>query len=100
MDDFEEARETGARVALGDYSTVGELPDGAVQMYTNDPAGDLVEVNWPDANTLDGELVGKIREIDGPPEAALYATPERSEARSKPTRGRLSPTSRRREAPE
>ena len=30
-----------------------ELPDGAVQMYLRDPAGNLVEVNWPDLTTLD-----------------------------------------------
>jgi lactoylglutathione lyase len=84
VDDFEEAyrkaRETGAQVASGNYSTVRELPDGAVQMYINDPAGNLVEVNWPDVNTLDRELIGEIRKIEGPPDAALYTTPERREA--------------------
>ncbi|CAA9428162.1 MAG: hypothetical protein AVDCRST_MAG01-01-2736 [uncultured Rubrobacteraceae bacterium] len=79
VDDFEEvyrkAQETGAQVASGNYSTVRELPDGAVQMYLKDPAGNLVEVNWPDVNTLDTELIGEIRKIDGPPDAALYMEP-------------------------
>ena len=84
VDDFEEAykkaREPGVQVASGSYSTVRELPDGAVQMYINDPAGNLVEVNWPDVNTLDRELIGEIRKIDGPPDAALYMAPKRDEA--------------------
>jgi YD repeat-containing protein len=79
VDDFEEAfrkaAETGARVKSGNYSTVRELPDGAVQMYLRDPAGNLVEVNWPDVNTLDRELIGAIRKIAGPPDAALYMAP-------------------------
>lgn len=79
VDDFEEvyrkAQGTGAQVASGNYSTVRELPDGAVQMYIKDPAGNLVEVNWPDVNTLDTELIGEIRKIDGPPDAALYMEP-------------------------
>lgn len=79
VDDFEEAfrkaAETGVRVESGNYSTVRELPDGAVQMYLRDPSGNLVEVNWRDVNTLDRELIGEIRKIDGPPDAALYMTP-------------------------
>jgi lactoylglutathione lyase len=33
-----------------------ELPDGAVQMYVRDPAGNLIEIDWPDAGTLDAEI--------------------------------------------
>ena len=80
VDDFEEAykkaRKTGAQVASGNYSTVRELPDGAVQMYINDPAGNLVEINWPDVNTLDRGLIPDIRRVGGPPDAALYIRPE------------------------
>ena len=76
VDDFEEAfrraAETGVRVEGGNYSTVRELPDGAVQMYLRDPSGNLVEVNWRDVGTLDREIVGEMRKIGGPPEAALY----------------------------
>ena len=42
---------------------VRELNDGAVQMYLRDPAGNLVEVNWPDASTLDRSVVTTIRRI-------------------------------------
>ena len=32
------------------------LPDGAVQLYITDPAGNLVEVNWPDVEVLDESI--------------------------------------------
>ena len=80
VDDFEEAfrkaAETGVRVESGNYSTVRELPDGAVQMYLRDPSGNLVEVNWRDAKTLDRRLIPDIRKVGGPPGAALYMEPE------------------------
>ena len=63
---FRKTRETGARVEDGNYSTVRELPDGAVQMYLRDPAGNLVEVNWRNANTLDRGLIGEIQKIGSP----------------------------------
>jgi lactoylglutathione lyase len=37
---------------LGVYS----LPDGVVQAYLNDPAGNLIEVNHPNVETLDREV--------------------------------------------
>jgi hypothetical protein len=47
------ARERGILDAETFGGAVRELPDGAVQMYLRDPAGNLVEVNWPDLTTLD-----------------------------------------------
>jgi lactoylglutathione lyase len=78
---FKKARETGTRVEGGNYSTVRELPDGAVQMYLRDPAGNLVEVNWRNANTLDRGLIGEIQKIGGPPGAALYMSPKGGDRR-------------------
>lgn len=53
VDDFEavyeKARELGAQVAEGYFSGLYELPDGAVQLYLRDPAGNLVEVNMATA---------------------------------------------------
>jgi hypothetical protein len=51
------------------------LPDGAVQMYLRDPAGNLVEVNWPDVTTLDREVIPEIGKIGGDPDAVLYLKP-------------------------
>ena len=56
----------------GTYSTVRELPDGAVQMYLRDPAGNLVEINWPDVTTLDRSVVPDIVKVPGKPDARLY----------------------------
>ena len=30
-----------------------ELPSGQVQLYFHDPAGNLIELNWPDADQID-----------------------------------------------
>ena len=59
------------------------LNDGAVQMYLRDPAGNLVEVNWPDASTLDRSVVTAMTSIaDERPQSdeALRATPLSGEA--------------------
>ncbi len=77
VDDFEatykKAREMGVQEESGYLSNVFELPDGAVQLYVRDPAGNMVEVNWPDVSTLDRSVVGKIEEVDAGEEGAtLY----------------------------
>jgi hypothetical protein len=51
-------------------------------MYLRDPAGNLVEVNWPDAGTLDRSVVTTMKSIaDERPQSdeAMRATlyPER-----------------------
>jgi YD repeat-containing protein len=67
VDDFEATyRAAKARGVLESetfHNCMYELPDGAVQMYLRDPAGNLVEVNWPDASTLDRSVVTEIRHI-------------------------------------
>lgn len=79
VDDFEavyrKANELGVTEGDGYFSKVYELPDGAAQLYLRDPAGNLVEVNWPDASTLDRGVVGEIEKIPakpGGPKPALY----------------------------
>ena len=70
VDDFEavytKAHEMGAAQGDGYFSKVYELPDGAVQLYLRDPAGNMVEVNWPDASTLDRGVVGEIEKVPAP----------------------------------
>jgi hypothetical protein len=33
-------------------------------MYIRDPAGNLVEIDWPDVSTLDPSVVTDIRRLD------------------------------------
>ena len=78
VDDFEEVYKKAEELDVRDgdrYSTVRELPDGAVQMYLRDPAGNLVEVNWPDVTTLDRRVIPEIQKIGGSPDAVLYLEP-------------------------
>ncbi len=70
VDDFErvytKAGDLGVREGTGYYANVYELPEGAVQMYVRDPAGNLVEVNYPDVAALDRSVVGGIQKLDAP----------------------------------
>src|SRR5919202_4707388 len=67
VDDFEaayvKAKELGIRDDGAFAPYVRELPDGAVQMYIRDPAGNLIEIDWPDASTLDRSIVTDIHLI-------------------------------------
>ena len=67
VDDFgavyEKAQELGAQVQEGYFSGLYELPDGAVQLYLRDPAGNLVEVNYPRATDLDATLAGRLERL-------------------------------------
>ena len=39
-------------------------------MYARDPAGNLIEINWPDVSTLDRDVVGEIpRRADDVPQS-------------------------------
>lgn len=74
VDDFEEAyvrlRDVGALDDETHVHALWELPDGSVQMYARDPAGNLIEINWPDVSTLDRDVVGDIpRRADDVPQS-------------------------------
>jgi catechol 2,3-dioxygenase-like lactoylglutathione lyase family enzyme len=67
VDDFEAAYRVACERGLFDRDAwspdVRELNDGALQMYLRDPAGNLVEVNWPDVSTIDRSVVTAIRPL-------------------------------------
>jgi lactoylglutathione lyase len=67
VDDFEavyrKAKEKNVQIKEGYFSNIYELPDGAVQLYLRDPAGNMVEVNYPDAAGLDRSVVGEIQRV-------------------------------------
>jgi catechol 2,3-dioxygenase-like lactoylglutathione lyase family enzyme len=79
VDDFEavyeKVREMGVREKEGYFSKLYEIPDGAVQMYLRDPAGNMVEVNWPDVSALDRSVVTEeIEKVHAETSEALRAT--------------------------
>lgn len=39
-------------------------PAGWVQMYVRDPAGNLVEVDWPDVSTLPDDIVDELERLE------------------------------------
>jgi catechol 2,3-dioxygenase-like lactoylglutathione lyase family enzyme len=67
VDDFEATYLKAQELGLLDEEAFGagvrELPDGAVQMYIRDPAGNLVELDWPDVSTLDRSVITDIRRV-------------------------------------
>ena len=53
------------------FEDMYELPDGSVQMYLRDPAGNLIELDWPDVTTIDRTRVPDIRKLsDSVPQTA------------------------------
>ena len=64
VDDFEAAYLKIRSLEIRDDRTfmggIFELPGGEAQMYLRDPAGNLVEVDSPDASALDRDVVTDI----------------------------------------
>ena len=68
VDDFEaayeRARELGILERDSFFEDMYELPDGSVQMYLRDPAGNLVELDWPDVATLDRSRLPELKRLE------------------------------------
>lgn len=64
VDDFEAAYLKVRELEIRDDRTflggIFELPGGEAQMYLRDPSGNLVEIDWPDASTLDRTIITDI----------------------------------------
>jgi catechol 2,3-dioxygenase-like lactoylglutathione lyase family enzyme len=64
IDDFAAAYEAiRARTSDEWGSQLVELPSGQVQLYFRDPAGNLIELNWPDADALDRSRYPELRRL-------------------------------------
>jgi catechol 2,3-dioxygenase-like lactoylglutathione lyase family enzyme len=65
VDDFhaayDAAKAMGALDSTAFRNPVNELPDGCVQMYLRDPAGNLIEIDWPDVGTLDRARIPEMK---------------------------------------
>jgi YD repeat-containing protein len=68
VDDFEAVYTRARDMGLLDSDTFGAQvrahPSGWVQMYLRDPAGNLVEIDWPDVSTLDRSVVTDISRLE------------------------------------
>jgi YD repeat-containing protein len=68
VDDFEAVYVRAKELGLLDSETFGqpvrEHPAGWVQMYIRDPAGNLLEIDWPDAASLDRSVVTDISRLE------------------------------------
>jgi lactoylglutathione lyase len=68
VDDFDSVYRTAKDRGLLDRTmgrdAIRSHPAGWVQMYIRDPAGNLVEVDWPDITTLDPEVAAEISKLD------------------------------------
>jgi catechol 2,3-dioxygenase-like lactoylglutathione lyase family enzyme len=65
VDDFHAAYDRAKAAGALDFkafrNAVNELPDGCVQMYLRDPAGNLIEIDWPDVRTLDRSRIPELK---------------------------------------
>jgi catechol 2,3-dioxygenase-like lactoylglutathione lyase family enzyme len=61
VDDFHAAYDAAKAITF--RNPVNELPDGCVQMYLRDPAGNLIEIDWPDVGTLDRSRIPEMKPL-------------------------------------
>ena len=67
VDDFASVYRKTKALGIHDKTTFGhhlyELPGKNVQLYLRDPAGNLIEVDWPDFRTLSPEVRADMRRL-------------------------------------
>ncbi|MFN8122730.1 MAG: VOC family protein [Thermoleophilia bacterium] len=77
VDDFAAVYRRALEMGVQDPEPFGHhvyrLPDGAVQFYVRDPAGNLVEVDFPDADALEPGLIEDLRPLRRP-QTGVHAT--------------------------
>ena len=62
IDDFDAAYEAIRTRTDAEWGAeIVELPSGQVQLYFRDPAGNLIELNWPDVSTIDRSRYPELR---------------------------------------
>ena len=84
VDDFDEAYRMVKQYVDDEWGwRLVELPSRQVQLYFRDPAGNLIELNWPDADTLDRSKYPELRKLadyvpqrPGSEDAVLYLDPQ------------------------
>jgi catechol 2,3-dioxygenase-like lactoylglutathione lyase family enzyme len=77
IDDFAAAYDAISDFASTEWGAeLVELPSGQVQLYFRDPAGNLIELNWPDVETLDRSRYPTLRRLSD----VVEQTPESERA--------------------
>lgn len=61
---FRRARERGLLDPKAFQAQIRCHPMGWVQMYLRDPAGNLVEIDWPDLSTLPADIAAAIPRLE------------------------------------
>ncbi len=65
IDDFDAAYQAVKAYASDTWGwQLVELPSRQVQLYFRDPADNLIELNWPDADTLDRSRYPELRRLE------------------------------------
>ena len=68
LDDFEACYFVARGLGIWDRETLGhhlsELSSRCVQMYGRDPAGNCIEINWPDASLLGHEVKADMKRFE------------------------------------
>jgi catechol 2,3-dioxygenase-like lactoylglutathione lyase family enzyme len=83
IDDFDEAyAAVSARMSDEWGAALVELPSGQGQLYFHDPAGNLIELNWSDADRVDRsqypsivKVADRIPQTEDSRRAVLYLEP-------------------------
>ncbi len=60
---YRRMKELGALDHVTFGNAMYELPDGGIQMYVRDPAGNLVELDHPDASTIPRDEVPEYKRL-------------------------------------
>jgi hypothetical protein len=60
---YRRLKELGALDHVTFGNAMYELPDGGVQMYARDPAGNLIELDYRDASTIPRDEVPEYRRL-------------------------------------
>jgi lactoylglutathione lyase len=64
IDDFDAAYQAVKERASGQFGwRLVELPSRQVQLYFRDPSGNLIELNWPDADLLDRSRYPELQRL-------------------------------------
>jgi lactoylglutathione lyase len=70
VDDFEGVYARARELDIFDKKTFGhhvyELPGGCAQMYIRDPSGNCIEVDYPDASSIDWTVVTDMKPLSAP----------------------------------